>query len=79
MRQKKQLRRYRKNLSRFLAEGVLSAILISCIIAVIMVTIITMIVIPSMEDLTPPCCIRISIACLLLDCLPDRCDSLCES
>ncbi len=66
MRQEKQLHRYKKNLSRFLAEGVLSAILISCIIAVVMVATIAMIVIPSMEDLTP---LIVSALALFVCCL----------
>ncbi len=66
MRQKKQLRRYNKDLGHFLAEGVLRAILISCISAVIMVATIAMIVIPSLEDLTPfvICALALFVCCL---------------
>lgn len=66
MRQKKQLRRYKKNLGHFLAEGVLRAILISCTIAVIMVASIAILVIPSLENLTPlvVCALALVVCCL---------------
>ncbi len=66
MRQKKKLRRYKKNLGHFLAEGVLRAILISCIIAVIMISVITMMIIPSMDDLTllVVCILALFVCCL---------------
>ena len=66
MRQKTQLRKYKKNLGHFLAEGVLTAILISCTIAVLLVATITMVVVPSLEDLTP---LVVSILALLVCCL----------
>ncbi len=59
-------RRYQKNLGHYLAEGVLSAILISCVIALIMIVIITMVILPGLEDLTP---LVVSALALLVCCM----------
>lgn len=62
--------RYKKDLSRFFAESVIGAILLSCSAAAILVVGVALLVFPSMEALTPiMICVLMMIVCCLTICL----------
>lgn len=62
--------RYKKNLSRFFAESVIGAILLSCTIAVILVTGVALLVFPSMGEMTHTVgSVLMIIVCCLTICL----------